>query len=339
MDKLLTVSIAAYNVEKYIKQTLMHILENRYISNSLLSEIEVLIIDDGSTDNTVQLAKQYEEKYPHIIKVISKENGGHGSTINTGIRVASGKYFKALDGDDWFDEYGLFLVLKCLENADSDMIITDFMKCYENGHFVPVQIKGINSLIDRKEYDFDEIINQIQWIPYHAAIYKTSILQDYNIQIDEKSFYVDTEFMLYPIPFIQSLMYVNCCLYCYRLGLEGQSVSKESRIKNIADGRKVADALLIMYQEQKANFSSEKRNYIIRGIGGHCVWHYRSSLLLQANKKTKGDLIMFDKRIKSVSEGIYCYMEETSSLVYWMRKSHYCLYKLICFYRQHNREK
>lgn len=338
MNKLLTVSIAAYNVEKYLAQTLLPMLSNEQITDRLFSAMEIIIVDDGSTDHTLKLANQYAEEYPQIIKVISKENGGHGSTINTGIREATGKYFKALDGDDWFDEQGFVYVLQCLEKADVDMIITDYTKCYEDGRRVFEQVEGMNGLIERKEYLFDEIIDQIPWIPYHAAIYKTGILQKNNIQIDEKSFYVDTEFMLYPIPYIQSIMYLKSCLYCYRLGVDGQSVSRESRKKNIADARKVSNALLLKYQEREKSLSTGKRKYLVRGIGGHCVWYYRSLLLFCANKKIKDEISIFDNEILTISKDIYSYMERKSRLVYWMRKSSYRLYTLICFYRQHKRE-
>ena len=90
MKKNLTISIAAYNVEKYIKET----LDSLICKNMNL--LEVLIIDDGSKDNTDKIAKKYEEKYKGVFKVISKKNGGYGSTINTGVEYATGKYFKQL---------------------------------------------------------------------------------------------------------------------------------------------------------------------------------------------------------------------------------------------------
>ena len=96
MGKLLTISIAAYNVEKFIKKTLDSLIVDS-------DELEVLIVNDGSKDETLKIAKEYEIKYPNIFRAIDKENGGYGSTINTGIIEATGKFFKQLDGDDWFE--------------------------------------------------------------------------------------------------------------------------------------------------------------------------------------------------------------------------------------------
>ena len=93
--KLLSISIAAYNAESTLEKCVNSMIESRY-----RRKLEILIINDGSTDNTVKIAKNYENKYPDTVRVIDKENGGHGSTINAGISVATGLYFKIVDADD-----------------------------------------------------------------------------------------------------------------------------------------------------------------------------------------------------------------------------------------------
>ena len=114
--KLLTVAIPSYNSEEYLERAV----------NSLLGmgeDIEVLIINDGSTDRTAEIADRYEKQYPEIVKAVHKENGGHGSGVNVGLSLAKGLYFKVLDSDDWFDKEALRKVLKTLryfsgENRD-----------------------------------------------------------------------------------------------------------------------------------------------------------------------------------------------------------------------------
>ena len=96
MEKLLTISVAAYNVEAYLDQLMASV-----IASGVLDAIEVLIVSDGSTDRTAEIARGYEAQYPASVRLIEKPNGGHGSTINRGIREAKGKFFRALDGDDW----------------------------------------------------------------------------------------------------------------------------------------------------------------------------------------------------------------------------------------------
>ena len=99
MKKILTVTVPSYNVEKFLENTL-----DSFVDERVLDDIEVLIVDDGSKDKTAEIGRKYEEKYPDTFRVISKENGGHGSTINRGIGEAKGKYFKVVDGDPKFNK-------------------------------------------------------------------------------------------------------------------------------------------------------------------------------------------------------------------------------------------
>lgn len=124
MEKLLTVVIPSYNVEQYLNQT----LESFVIDSQWLEKLEILIVDDGSKDHTADIGKEYEHRYPGIFHVISKENGGHGSTINRGIQEAKGKYFKVVDGDDWVDSSGFQNFIKMLERCVQILLLQIIMK-------------------------------------------------------------------------------------------------------------------------------------------------------------------------------------------------------------------
>ena len=129
MGKILTVSIAAYNVEQYIDKALRSLICSR------MDKLEVLIIDDGSTDNTFSVAKGYESRYPETFHTIHKENGGYGSTINHSIGIATGKYFKQLDADDCFDTGNLNAFIDYLENNSSDLVLSPFYTYFSfDGH-------------------------------------------------------------------------------------------------------------------------------------------------------------------------------------------------------------
>ena len=325
MEKIITFSIAAYNVEKYLKKLLDSIIEE-----TLLNKIEILIINDGSNDKTIEIAKDYKKKYLDTIKVIDKENGGHGSTINVGIKYANGKYFRAIDGDDWVNTNDLKKLIKSLEIIEVDMVLTNFLKCYEDGK---IEKEEFENIIPEKIYSFEEIVKQVKWMCYHSVIYRTKLLKEYDIRLDEKSFYVDAEYMIYPIPYVKTVVFFNYNIYCYRLGRAGQSVSIESRIKHIEDSRKVSYSLLNMY-ENLCNIQESHRQYIERGIASHCIWHFRTIMSCNPSKERLKELICFEEKIKCVSKKIYENMEifgKTSYLIKIMRISHYKLYYIISF--------
>ena len=123
--KLLTITIPCYNSQDYMR----HAIESALAGGK---DVEILIVDDGSIDNTLMIANEYQEKYPNIIKAIHKENGGHGSAVNTGIQNASGLFFKVLDSDDWFDEASLKKILRLIkyvaaQSIPLDMIISNYV--------------------------------------------------------------------------------------------------------------------------------------------------------------------------------------------------------------------
>ena len=128
MKKLLTVIVPAYNMEAYIENNLDSLCQE-----DVLEELEVILVDDGSTDRTGKLADIYQSKYPNTIKAIHKQNGGHGSGINAGVKHASGLYLKVVDADDWVDQKGVRNLIDYLRIADSDVVITGFYWAYDDG--------------------------------------------------------------------------------------------------------------------------------------------------------------------------------------------------------------
>ena len=184
MSKILTVTIPSYNTEKYIDECLPYLIDER-----IISDIEILIVSDGSIDNTVSVAQKWADKYPDSIRVIDKENGGHGSTINRGILEATGKYFKVVDGDDWVVTENFVKLIEFLKGVDVDLINNPYFEHDEETAdetlMMALKIQA-NQIVQH-----DKIIEQIKIPPMHTITYRTSILKDNKISIDEKMFYVD----------------------------------------------------------------------------------------------------------------------------------------------------
>ena len=261
MSKILSITIPSYNVEKYIDKCVQSMLVD-----SILEDIEILIVNDGSKDSTPQIAQGYVDKYPQTVRLINKENGGHGSTINAGIREATGKYFKVVDGDDWLNTEKLEQFVALLKERDEDVIAS---------HFLCVQDETYEVLSERKvasnRYKYGKTCLMDEWeveevIKMHSLTIRTSILKENNITIDENCFYVDCEYVAYPMPFVKTVYFDDTFIYMYRLGRNGQSMDIKSMQRNRAMHMRVLTSLLDFY-EKLPTMTEAKKTYIEKVIG------------------------------------------------------------------------
>lgn len=236
----LTVVVPAYNIERYIGKLIESF---KYVAENYQGQFEVLIVNDGSVDETVDIAEKLIASHPFDnIRVINKENGGHGSTINRGLQEATGKYFKVIDGDDWVDKLAFESLLDKLGQADQDMIITDYTEQYVLDHKTnlvqPIAIEKANQVQSG-------IPNQR--VPMHSITYKTAILRDNHISLSEGIFYVDIQYTIFPLKYVQSWIYYPLNVYQYLLGRANQSVNINSYIKNAKHHLKVLKSILEFY--------------------------------------------------------------------------------------------
>jgi glycosyltransferase involved in cell wall biosynthesis len=297
--KILTISIAAYNVEKYIEECL-----NSFISEQVYDTLEVLVVNDGSTDMTAQIVQIYVEKYPKIFKLINKENGGHGSTINTAIKLARGKYFKPVDGDDWVDTENLIRIINKLKNIDTDLIITDFYNYYSISGTKKLATFSSNQheiKSDLKNFLFENAL------VYHNIMYKTSLIKENNIYVSEKVFFEDTEFVLFPIPYVNTFYYIPLPLYYYRLERDGQSVSIEGIIKHKKDLQQVIKNIFLFYERNKRNREYKTKYYktrILLSLEFYYTATCTEEWIVAENKNQKKNVIFY-KDLLSISPFLF----------------------------------
>ncbi len=270
MEKLLTISIAAYNVEKYLKKT----LDSCVIRKELLGYLDVCIVDDGSEDNTALIAMEYVQHYPETFRYLKKENGGYGSTVNYSINAAKGKYFRLLDGDDWYCKTALEKYVSCLQRCDSDLILSDYSIVYEKSNRI-VNKKNFE-YVHMQKYSIDSFDSKCK-IAMYSFCYKTNLLRGKKITLTEHCFYTDMEFMLLPLRFITSFTYLNIDLYQYRIGLKEQSVSIAGMKKHYQDYYKVFLSLqnseleYINFDEYNKNIDSAiKKSIILMAKTSYC---------------------------------------------------------------------
>lgn len=267
-SKILTIAIASYNVEKYIRNGVLSLL-----SSKVASKLEILIINDGSKDNTAQIGKELEEistiNGKSIVKLIDKENGGHGSTINKGIELATGKYFKLMDGDDYFDTKALECLVSILEKEDCDMILNNYVE-----DLAVYSIKNEKYLYDFMvpglKYNLEDLCigeyGFYEWGPLlSTSTYRTEMLKKANFKISEKCFYVDMELNTYAFINAKTVMYYPLNIYIYFLGRSGQSISKESYMRNYKNHEHVILKLINEYYEND-RITDKKKEYISNKI-------------------------------------------------------------------------
>ena len=241
MSYILSVAVPSYNVEKYLDKALTSYSDDRF-----RGRLDVMVINDGSTDATAQIAAKYAEKYPDVIRLINKENGGHGSAVNCGIENARGKYFRIIDGDDWVNTDNLAILLDKLENEECDMVIDQKREVnMETGEtcFFPLP----EDTVFEKEIPFREICNKPEISPYimlHTLSVKTELLREHNIRILEGIFYVDIEFIIKSTMEAKTIKFVDLEVYQYLVGNLNQSVNWRNYVKRFSHHSKVTRELI-----------------------------------------------------------------------------------------------
>lgn len=317
--KVLTISVAAYNVEKFIRETL-----DSLIVPEIIDKLEVIVVNDGSKDSTKKIVEEYTKKYPQTFYLVDKENGGYGSTINASLPMAHGKYYKLLDGDDWFNQNYLIEFIKFLEKIESDLIIMPNIEVIsETGEKTIVQpfdnIKE-NKVFSYKEYPIGKRLSM------HQVAFKTETIQNKGIQIREHCFYTDTEYLLKGMSKCNSLIYVNYPMYMYRIGLDEQSMSFNSVRKNYKDA--------ITYYKELIRFRNEEN--IAKDFGPYFLdamisgAKYNLNIFFLLSPKKKSEYIEFEQFLKNNAPDIY--EHAITKKIKLLRKLKYHFYWLFCIW-------
>ncbi len=234
-------------------------------------DVEILIIDDGSTDETGKIADAYESRYPSIVKAVHKENGGHGSAVNTGLVHATGLYYKVVDSDDWVKESAYQKILDTLRDIIArgdtlDMLISNFVyeKEGEKKHKV---MKYHHALPQDKIFGWNEVkhFHKGQYILMHSVIFRTKLLRECGLNLPENTFYVDNIFVFEPLPYVKNMYYLDVNFYRYYIGREGQSVNEEIMISRIDQQIKVNKIMIDYFVDNKGRIigKSKLKKYML----------------------------------------------------------------------------
>lgn len=224
--------------------------------------VEILVINDGSTDRTREIAERYASQFPGIVTVVNKENGGHGSGVNTGLALATGMYFKVVDSDDWLEETAYRTLLEriagwCETGFGPDLLVCD----YTYNHLDKKTKKTIhykNVFPVGKVCTWEQIgaFRPSQYLVMHTLVYRTDILYKSKIVLPEHTFYVDNLFAYCPLPYVETIYYMNIDLYQYYLGREDQSVNEKVLIARIEQQIRVTKLVA-----ESVDLNAVKRKY------------------------------------------------------------------------------
>ena len=284
MDKLLTIVIPVYKVEAYINKC----LDSLIIAPELMEKMDVLIINDGTPDNSAEISREYVKRFPGIFRQIDKENGGHGSVWNMGVKEAYGKYTKFLDSDDWLEN--LDVMIQKLEQTDADLVITSSISHCPGDVLWKLEIKDMefDRVYDADKFDWLGNRSHGNYIFHHCAIYKTEMFRQYLPLFLEKQPYDDVILCAAPVIGAKTLVAWDLEVYHYLMDREGQSISLEVQRRNVNAKIKVHKSTIdFMESHPITDPTSTKKAYIASKLPRLYCYGHRTLLDILPYKDAK----------------------------------------------------
>ena len=304
MDKILSIIIPSYNSKPFLAKCIDSLL------CECTDELDIIVVNDGSTDGCEKIAEEYIEKYPDSISLINKENGGHGSGINAGSHKAAGKYLKVLDADDWFLTENLPAFVNALKETDADVVLTPHHTInISNG-----EVKNWRCFPSQfgKKYTMDEVMSN--WkdfdrsLTFHGITYRTDFYKSEGIRLSEKVFYEDHEYATFPCCKAKSILPLDLFIYEYRIGDVTQSVSAENQLKRIGH----TETVLRRMTEESNKLDGAPAMYTAKKTHLLLLSYLVTSLLCDKNRKEG----------RKLADDMMSYMRTEYTEVYEMSRKH-----------------
>jgi glycosyltransferase involved in cell wall biosynthesis len=266
MTKILSVVIPTFNMEAWLPRCLDSVL-----IDGILNEIEIIVVNDGSTDSSRDIANSYKERFPNAVTVIDKPNGHYGSCVNAALAVAAGTYFRILDADDRFASDAFVRFIAFLQHCAADMVVSNFSREYLGG--------------GRKiaaKHACDKYFNLLFFM--HGLTYRTEILRNAGYRQLEGIAYTDTEYCFYPLTAVGSRAYFDEVLYLYTIGREGQTVNDGIYYKNREQVRRIIQRMMNYLREQTEIQNQNRGLQYTKFV--HVACYYFTAILTHPRNET-----------------------------------------------------
>lgn len=263
MEKLLSIIIPTYNMEALLPLCLESLLVPE-----TTERLEVVVVNDGSKDQSLSIAQEYESRFPQCVSVIDKPNGNYGSTINAALPVIKGKYVKILDADDTFNTRSLMQMLDALQKVDVDFAVTHFtiLKADGTTELAKYNLYGKEPYEYGHVYDLDDVLGDgyIRFFLMHAITYRTEMLRRNNYRQTEGISYTDLEWDTYPLFYARTIVFFDINLYQYNMAREGQTMDPKVLVRSVGQLETVTEKILDYFKTHGVDDLHPSRQAFIR---------------------------------------------------------------------------
>lgn len=280
--KVLSIIVPAYNSASFLDKGI-----SSFLQNEVLDKLDIIIVDDGSTDDTAAVAQTYCDRYPGTVRLVRQENKGHGGALNTGCTAAAGKYLRIVDADDWVNTESLPAYLRWLEELDSDVVLTNYNTRDISDGTVKLWRCPPDAL--GRTCSLEEILEKwraFAWLlTIHGITYRTDFYREWGIRLSEHVFYEDYEFSTFPCCHAKTITPLDLTVYEYRVGDAAQSVSDANQLRRIGHTETVLNRMLREYEAQA--LTDAGREFVCRKTAG-LLMSYDSTVLLVDPHRSQG---------------------------------------------------
>jgi len=296
--KLLSVIVPAYNMEAFLPRCLDSLIA---VDATSLARLELIVVNDGSCDQTGEIAHRYEARHPDVVRVIDKPNGHYGSCVNAALAVAAGTFVMVLDADDGVLPAAWSDYLTQLHSMDGqvDLVVHDYQETDAANHVRRIVRSDLPTC---RAFALDEVELSSPLVVCadalsHAFVYRTSLLRDMCYRQTEGCAYTDLEWFTLPLGRVRRAAYVPLTVVTYLLGRSGQSMEARRFLESFATVTDIVEQLVERFPQLEREAVTTSRSLFAAKVEALVRIVYEMVLVNRAHVRN-GQLLAFDLSVQ-----------------------------------------